>query len=121
MSEKRLPNVKRSIDKMNLTDMVALAASLTVATNMLTEPGADLASALSNFDGIVRASLRQAFGVNGQGPKQTKREVKSPAVRRALAGIPPVDPVVSALGAGAAFRESQGMTFTEGAGVPKFG
>lgn len=110
--------VQNAITKLSLTDMVALGASLSAATGMLAEPGADLAQALSNFDGIVRASLRQAFHVGGNGQPKTTREAKSPAVRNAEKGIRALDAVVGAVtGANAV---SRGMTLTEGAEPPPF-
>ena len=137
MSEKRIPNVKRAIAKLSLPELLILGKSLQVEYDKLAGE-ADIGPILAVYDTITRHALSVAFSVpNGQGPKQTKREIRSPIVRRAFdKDTTSANPeVVARDGMGAAFfgkdavwtgpdganPKPVGMTFTEGAEVPKFG
>ena len=139
MSEKRLPNIKRAIQKLTLPELLILAREAQIGYIRLTEAGpTELPELLPRFDGELRHTLSVAFGVpNGQGPKQAKREIRSPIVRRAFdKDTTSANPeVVARDGMGAAFfgkdavwtgpdganPKPVGITFTEGAEVPKFG
>lgn len=110
MSErKRVPGaaVRAAIQKLSLTDLMLLATSLRAYSSPWATATDDLPQALEAFDGQARSALLTAFKVT---VKSERREAKSPSQRKALAGEPPVDPVVRSL-SGMVLREGDPPPF----------
>ena len=120
MARQKGVTVKLAIEKLTLPELLILGRTMQIFYAKLEGEGsADLGESLPVFDNAARHALKVAFAVpNGATVKQGK-EIRSPAVKRALAGIPPVDPVVKAVtGAGEVYRTlapnasgGTGMTF----------
>jgi len=133
MSEKRLPNIKRAIQKLTLPELLILGRTCQIFYAKLEGEGsADLGESLPIYDNAVRHALSVAFSVpNGAIKPQTKRQIKSPVVKSFLErDTTSANPEVVA-------RDSQpfigemipvsspavaiaGVTFTEGAELSKF-